>query len=401
MSLINNNRRRPAGFPDLSRFSVPDGEPAPELITPEQIGPEDAEAMSGTGILLGSGRRSATMVVRDHSPICLQNDSGAFEMLPIAAALERYEWLREKYYFNAVPADYDEVVASCAAQERPIGFFIHVKKGAKVTLPCQTAMYMASENIAQMVHNIVILEDDSQLELITGCMTRHSVNKGLHLAVEEHYIGENAKLVSTMIHSWGPEVMVYPRTGTVVEENGWYESNYISLRAAKQVVSDPQTWLNGRGASAKYLTVVLGAPDSVIDTKGNVYLNAEGTGAELAHRGVCTGGAMYQGGLLIGNAPCRAHVDCAGMLLDRKGNGFIESVPGLRSHHPDARMSHEASIGKITPEQVEYLMSRGMNEREAISMLIRGFLGADIEGLGAELDAQIAEIAEIAGHGEA
>ena len=203
-----------------------------------------------------------------------------------------------------------------------------------------------------------------------------------------------------MIHSWGSGVMVYPRTGAIVEENGRYESNYISLRAAKQVVSDPQTYLNGKGASAKYLTVVLGAPGSVIDMQGKVYLNAEDTGAELAHRGVCTGGAMYQGGLLIGNAPCRAHVDCAGMLLDSTGKGFIESIPGLRSHHPDARMSHEASIGKIAPEQVEYLMSRGMDEREAVSLLIRGFLGADIEGLGAELDAQIAEIAEIAGHGE-
>jgi len=68
--------------------------------------------------------------------------------------------------------------------------------------------------------------------------------------------------------------------------------------------------------------------------------------------------------------------------------------------HPDARMSHEASIGKIAPEQVQYLMSKGMEEREAISMLIRGFLGTDVEGLGAELDGQIAKIVEVAGHGE-
>ena len=160
-----------------------------------------------------------------------------------------------------------------------------------------------------------------------------------------------------MVHSWGPEVTVYPRTGAVVEENGRYESNYISLRAAKQVKSDPQTYLNGKGASAKYLTVVLGTPGSVINTAGKVYLNAEDTSAELLHRAVCTGGTMHQGGLLIGNAPCKAHVDCAGMLLDETGIGFIESVPGLRSHHPDAHMSHEASIGKIAPEQVEYLMS--------------------------------------------
>jgi hypothetical protein len=186
----------------------------------------------------------------------------------------------------------------------------------------------------------------------------------------------------------------------VVEAGGVYVSNYVSLRPAKQIESDPQTWLNGEGASAKYLTVILGSEGATIDTGGSVYLNANDTSAELAHRGVCTGGYMHQRGMLIGNARCRAHVDCAGMVLDAKQGGFIESIPGLKGLHPEARMSHEASIGKIAPEQVEYLMSRGMAEREAISMIIRGFLDADIAGLGPELDARIAEIAELAGHGE-
>ena len=88
------------------------------------------------------------------------------------------------------------------------------------------------------------------------------------------------------------------------------------------------------------------------------------------------------------------------MVLDSGEDGFIEAVPGLRSLHPEARMSHEASIGKIAPEQVAYLQSRGMEEREAISLIIRGFLDADIEGLSPELDARIAEIVELAGHGE-
>ena len=129
-------------------------------------------------------------------------------------------------------------------------------------------------------------------------------------------------------------------------------------------------------------------------------MNAEGTSAELLHRGVCTGGKMYQGGVIVANAAGRGHVDCAGMMLETQGEGFIQSIPGLRTYHPDARLSHEASIGKIAPEQLEYLMSRGLEEMEAMSLLIRGFLGADIAGLGDQLDEQIAQIAEIAGHGE-
>jgi len=204
-----------------------------------------------------------------------------------------------------------------------------------------------------------------------------------------------------MVHSWGPEVQVRPRAATAVDDHGRFVSNYVSLRPALTIESNPKTYLNGTGASAKYLTVILGSKGSTIDTGGEVFLNGEDTGAELAHRGVCTGGLIHQRGFLVGNNRCRAHVDCAGMLLDTGEGGFIESVPGLKTYHAEAQMSHEASVGKIAPEQVEYLQSRGMEEREAISMIIRGFLDADIEGLGAELDARIGEIVELAGHGEA
>ena len=199
---------------------------------------------------------------------------------------------------------------------------------------------------------------------------------------------------------WSPDSEVRPHAGTIVEAGGTYIDNYCCLRPAHSVQSNPRTWLNGQGASAKYLTVIMGSAGSTIDIGGEVYLNGDNTSAELAHRAVCTGGLIYQKGLLVGNASCRAHVDCAGMVLDTKDVGFIQSIPGLQSLHPNARMSHEASIGKIAPEQVEYLQTRGMDEREAISLIIRGFLGADIVGLGAELDARIAEIAELAGHGE-
>ena len=365
-----------------------------------QLDKTDIRSLAGVGVTPDGDNNAATLVVRDHQTVCLQNEQQDVELLPIAEAFRRYDWLEKEYAFKAVPSDTDEMTQQCAAHDNPIGYFIRVRKGVHAALPCQTALYMATNDIEQSVHNIVILEEDSRLELTTGCVSRHGIAEGRHLSVDEYYIGKNAYLLSTMVHSWGKRMQVFPHSGTIVEENGRYESNYISLNAAQLVKSDPQTYLNGKGASAQHLTVVLGTPGSEINTDGNVYLNADDTKAELLHRGVCTGGIMHQGGLIIANAPGRGHVDCAGMLLETKGDGYIQSVPGLRSHHPDARLSHEASIGKIAPEQLEYLMARGMEETEAVSMLIRGFLGADVAGLGDELDAQIAEIVEIAGHGE-
>ena len=366
----------------------------------EYLDKEDIKSLAEVGVLPDVQARSATLVVKDHDTACVLCDQQDFELLPLAEAFRRYNWLEKEYSFKAVAKDYDAITQQCANQEKPLGVFIRVKKGAQVQLPCQIAMYMTADNSTQTVHNIVILEEGSRLELITGCVSKHEINGGVHQAVEEYYIGKDATFVSTMVHSWGKHVTVYPRSGAVVGENGRYESNYISMSPAMMIESNPQTYLNGNGASAQHLTIVLGVPGSHINTDGNVYLNAENTSAELLHRGVCTGGKMHQGGLIIANASGRGHVDCAGMLLDAKEEGYIQSVPGLRSYHPDARLSHEASIGKIAPEQLEYLMSRGMDEREAISLLIRGFLGADVMGLGVKLDEQIAEIAEIAGHGE-
>jgi uncharacterized protein len=367
---------------------------------PGRINEADISTLSEVGVLLEGAERSGTYVHRDDQPVCALSETDGLELLPISLALEQYDWLREQYYWKAVPENLDEVTARCAAQEIPQGFFVRVKKGARITFPCQTGLILASEGIDQVVHNVVILEDDSELHLITGCTTSHGVNKGTHYAVSEQYVGKNASLTSTMVHSWGRDVNVRPRSGTIVEDDGVFVSNYVSLRPAGDIQSVPATWLNGKGASARYNTIVMGSEGSRIDTGGEVYLNAEGTSAELVHRAICTGARMYQQGLLIGNAECKAHVDCAGLLLNPGKEGFILSVPGLKALHPEAQMSHEASVGKISPEQIEYLQSRGIAEQEAISMIIRGFLSSDIKGLGPELDARIAEIAELAGHGE-
>ncbi|MBN1264965.1 MAG: SufD family Fe-S cluster assembly protein [Anaerolineales bacterium] len=371
-----------------------------ELIPLDGIQAMDADSLAEVGVFLDPSKRSATYVLRNNHLLSLQSEEEGLELLSISEALQKYPSLLEKYYFSAVPANTNDITRKAAALETPEGFFLRVREGAKVELPCQAGLYIQESGLSQLVHNVIILEDNAELQLITGCVSHQQVLKGVHHAITEQYIGRNASLTSNMVHSWGPEVTVRPHAGTVVDEDGIFVNNYISLRPAGDIISNPNTWLNGKGAAARYQTVILGSERSKIVSGGNVYLNAEGTSAELAHRGVSTGGVLLQQGLLVGNAPCRGHVDCAGMLLDTDGEGYVESTPGIRALHPLAILSHEASIGKISPEQVEYLQSRGIEEREAISMIIRGFLDADIEGLGQELDARIGEIAELAGHGE-
>jgi hypothetical protein len=385
---------------DLGQYQTVADTPVPALIEPAQVESADAAVMDAVGIRRDRKTRSGTYIQRDFYPLCLASWTRQLELLPLGVALDRYDWLREQYLWRVVPADFDDITAHCAAVREPQGFFIRVKKGAQIAMPVEACLYMTREDISQAVHNIVVLEEGAALNLVTGCTMRHGVKRGVHLGITENYVGPDAQLTTTMVHSWGAETVVRPRVGTVVEQGGRYADHYCSLRPAKSLESQPRTWLNGAGATAKHMTVILGSAGSTIDTGGEIYLNGEDSRAELAHRAVCTGGRIYQQGVLIGNNRCRAHVDCAGMILATGETGFITSVPGLKALHPEAQMSHEASIGKIAPEQVEYLQTRGLEEREAISLIVRGFLGAEIIGLGADLDTRIAQLVELAGHGE-
>ncbi len=339
----------------------------------------------------GQGR-SASYILNDHENLCASSLVDGLELLPIAEALDKYPWVRENYFHEP------ETLKNKGA--RLEGFFLRVKRGTRIQLPSQAAICMSGTIGQQRVHNIIILEEASSLEFIAGCASAQSLIEGEHEATTETYIGKGASFTSTMVHRWGLGVRVLPHDTTTIEEGGRYVNNYVTLSPAGFIESNPLTYLNGPGASAKFSSVIFGRAGSSAFLGGDIHLNAEGTSAELNHRAVCAGGKVIQRGLLIGRKKCQAHVDCAGMLIDAGEEGYIESVPGLRSYHADARMSHEASIGKIAPRQVQYLMAQGLDEREAISMIVRGFLDNDIKGLGEELDKMINEITELAGHSE-
>jgi Fe-S cluster assembly scaffold protein SufB len=213
-------------------------------------------------------------------------------------------------------------------------------------------------------------------------------------------VGKNASFINTMIHHWGPEFIVRPRSAAIVEQGGAYTENYYSVKPPRSIETNPVTRLKGKDASAKYMSGIICLPGTHCDIGGTVYLAGENTSAELTARAVNHGGAVIQKGLLVGAAAgVRAHVDCSGLMLS--DTGMIEAVPGLRSRHPDAKMSHEAAIGKIDDGAVNYLRSKGLSEMQAVSLIVRGFLNIDAEigGLSSELESAIREIAMTAGHG--
>jgi Fe-S cluster assembly scaffold protein SufB len=129
----------------------------------------------------------------------------------------------------------------------------------------------------------------------------------------------------------------------------------------------------------------------MMDMGSRAVLNAPGCKAELISRTITTGGTVIARGQLVGNsAGIKAHLECKGLIMSDKGVQI--AIPELEARVPDVEMTHEAAVGKIAQDQVEYLMSRGLSEEEAVGMIVRGFLDVGIRGIPDHLKEEVDKI---------
>jgi Fe-S cluster assembly scaffold protein SufB len=346
-----------------------------------QLGAQDTRKLLDVGVDPSEDNRSGSFVQIDRSVVHSAARQDGLEVMGISQAIAQYAWLSEYLWHNVSPQT-DAFTARAEAQPHE-GYFIRALPGKKIRQPVQSCLYIAKNGFSQNVHNIVIAEEDSEIHIITGCATAPHLEDGLHIGVSEFFVKRGAKLYFTMIHDWGRKVNVRPRTVTRVEAGGVIVSNYISLRPVGSLQMFPTTYLTGAGAIARFNSVLVAAEGSHLDVGSRIVLEASKTKAEIISRGITSGGTIIARGDLIGKVPdIKAHLECKGLILN---NGLMRAIPELSGHRPGVEMSHEAAVGKIDQREIEYLMARGLDEDEAVSTIVRGFLNVDIEGLPANL----------------
>jgi len=256
---------------------------------------------------------------------------------------------------------------------------------------------MTEDKLAQDVHNIVIAEENSRLNIISGCATGPHVRSGLHVGISEFYVQKGATLIFTMVHNWAEEMAVRPRSAVIVEEGGTFISNYICLKPARDLQMYPTAILEGKGSVATFNSVLMAPPGSKLDVGSRIILRGEGSRGEVVSRAVSTGGDIIARGHLLGETPgIKAHLECQGLLLTP--DGLIHAIPELEARTSDLEMSHEAAVGKIDQAEIEYLMARGLSEDEATSLIVKGFLSLEIPGLPEDLRKELEDIVEKTGN---
>jgi Fe-S cluster assembly scaffold protein SufB len=359
---------------------------APETESLEDLDNEIQRTLLSAGVVPTGEGRAGSFLLLDNAVVHRSQKEESVEVMSTQQALKKYDWVND-YYWKAVPPDTDKYTATTFL-ENADGYFIRALPGTKAKMPVQTCLLLGSRNATQTVHNIVIVEEGAELEVVTGCTTKPGVERALHLGISEFYIKKGGKLTFTMIHNWAEQVGVRPRTAVIVGEGATYVNNYVCLKPVKSIQMYPTAKLEGKESFGRFNTVAIAHPGSEIDIGSKVVLSAPKARAEIVSRSITTGGKSIARGKLVGEAPgIRAHLECKGLILQEKGIQL--AIPELEASVPDVEMTHEAAVGKIAKDQIEYIMARGLSEAEAVGIIIRGFLEVGIRGIPEELKKEI------------
>ena len=369
----------------------------PSHVNAPALSKVDKERLEQSGIDLAMKNRCGSYLQMDQDIIHAECNQEGIEVLSYKKAFEKYDWLKD-YAWKVVSAEKDEVTQYVAAQKEPKGYVIIAQRGSSNILPIQACLYLGREQI-QHVHNIIIAEEGAELHIISGCTSGAHVGKGgAHYGISEFYVKKNAKISFTMIHNWSEDIEVFPRSASRVDENGVFLSNYVCMQPVKKIQMYPTATLKGVNSVARFSSVVISMPGSYMDLGSRAILEGNGASAELITRAITKGGTIISRGHINGKtAGTRGHLECKGLILK---DGIIYAIPEIEGSVVGTELSHEAAVGKLARDEIEYLMSRGLDEDEATATIIRGFLDVKIAGLPEALQRQIdasIDVAEKAG----
>ncbi len=350
-----------------------------------KLSKEDIKKIENVGIDLKEESRAGTFIWENDRDI-YRNSKENVIIRPLATALNEFPWIKEILWSIVSPEKDDYTRKAFESGLR--GSFIYIPPNTVLKNPVQTCFFIKIDRFNQYVHNIIYVGENSVAHMINGCTAASYVNQGLHAGITEFFIKKGATLSYTMIHDWAENMEVKPRSAALVEEDGTFISNYISLKKGRDVQMYPETILTGKNSTTRMTSLIYAPEGSHYDVGARVILKGENSKAEVISRTISDGGEVIARGHLKGeNKNIKAHLECSGLMLKEKGR--IHAIPELESSHNDVDLSHEAAVGKISREELEYLMARGLEYKEAVSAIVRGFMDIKIMGLPEVVEKQV------------
>ncbi len=290
------------------------------------------------------------------------------------AALKEHPEIFKKYFGKIIPPE-DNKFAALNSAVWSGGSFIYIPPGVKVDMPLQAYFRINAENIGQFERTLIIVDEGAEVHYIEGCTAPVYSSESLHSAVVELVAHKDAKLRYTTIQNWSADVYnlvtkrAYAYEGATVE---WIDGNIGS----KLTMKYPGVYLMGERAYGETLSIAFAGKGQHQDTGAKMVHLAPNTTSKVTSKSVSRldGRSTYRGMLHVakGATGVKSTVRCDALLLDDTSK--TDTYPYMEINQEDATITHEATVGKIGDEQIFYLMSRGFNEEEALSLIVNGFM---------------------------
>jgi uncharacterized protein len=249
-----------------------------------------------------------------------------------------------------------------------------IKKGYKIPLPVHLCFGLVPKDGLQEIKMDFVAEEDSAVELIAHCTFPNAVNV-IHKMEAQLLIGKNASLKYTETHFHGSQggIQVIPKAHIKIEEGGSYSTNFSLISGRVGYLDFDYSVDADKDSICEMVTKVYGKKNDKIKIKEKISLNGENARSVIKSRLAITDNAESEfRGITEGRAPrARGHVDCLEVI---QGNAKAEAIPIVRVDNPLAKVTHEAAIGCVDKKEVETLMARGLEEDDAIDVIVKGML---------------------------
>jgi Fe-S cluster assembly protein SufB len=289
------------------------------------------------------------------------------------ALKEHPEFFKE--YFGTVVPPADNKFAALNSAVWSGGSFIYVPKGVKVEIPLQAYFRINTKNMGQFERTLIICDEDSFVHYIEGCTAPTYTTDSLHAAVVEIIVKKGARCRYTTIQNWSNNVYNLVTKRAVVYENGtmeWVDGNLGS----KVTMKYPSVYLMEPGARGDILSVAFAGKGQHQDAGGKAIHLAPNTSSKIVSKSISKDGGRtsYRGLLKIypGAKNAKSFVQCDALLLDEISRS--DTYPTIEVDEEQVTVGHEATVSKVSDEQLFYLQSRGIPAAEATTMIVNGFI---------------------------
>jgi len=368
LSKLNFNKLCFYNSPSDSKFRKWSDVPKDILDTYNKIGVPEAERKFLAGV-----------EAQYDSEVIYSNLKNHWEKLGVIftdmdTAVRKYPELVRKYLGTLVSVD-DNKFSALNSAVWSGGSFIYVPKGVSVPIPLQAYFRINAKAVGQFERTIIIAEEESFVHYIEGCSAPIYTNDSLHAAVVEVFVKRGARVRYTSIQNWSGSVYNLVTKRMQIEENGigeWVDGNLGS----KVNMKYPALVLKGKGARGELLSLAYAGKNQHQDTGGKAIHLAPNTTSTLISKSVSRSGgrASYRGLVRIakGAKGSKSHVRCDALLLDNKSRSDTYPINDVQEQN--VTLGHEASVSKVGEQQLFYLMSRGLNEVQATSLIVNGFI---------------------------